>query len=201
MPVYSIILYDAVAGGAGHVRRIVTEDGAVFEKVLRRAYQIVAGCKCEPSCYSCIRNYYNQKIHDKLDRRKAANFLHTRLGALKPVQRESSAQNDSQTVTISGGEAAENYRSWEEIYDNYGFEGDDAVLDLCDIPRDGCVIMPEVKLGSQVCEPYLVWERSKVMLFDEPGGEEKQMLADAGWYVDTMETDAQKLAEILKGEA
>ena len=38
--VFSVVLYDAVAGGAGHVRRIVTEDGAAFQKVLARAISI-----------------------------------------------------------------------------------------------------------------------------------------------------------------
>ena len=200
LPIYSIILYDAVAGGAGHVRRIVTENGSVFEKVLRRAYQIVSECKCEPSCYSCIRNYYNQKIHDKLDRRKAANFLRSRLGELKPIQRECSVENNSPSISISGGETAESYRSWEEIYDNYGFEGDDASLELCDVPRDGCLIMPELKVGTQTIEPYLVWEYKKVILFDELSEEEKKLLIDAGWYVDTMEIETEKLAKILRGD-
>ena len=30
--IYAIVLYDAVAGGAGHVRRIATSDGAVFRR-------------------------------------------------------------------------------------------------------------------------------------------------------------------------
>lgn len=84
---YSIILYDAVAGGAGHVRRIVTEDGEVFSKVLRRAYHVVNDCTCDPSCYSCIRNYYNQKIHDVLNRKAAAEFLKNWLSRCTPIQR------------------------------------------------------------------------------------------------------------------
>ena len=34
--VYTVILYDAVAGGAGHVRRMVTEEGEAFQQVLQR---------------------------------------------------------------------------------------------------------------------------------------------------------------------
>lgn len=73
--VYSIILYDAVAGGAGHVRRIVTESGVAFQRVLHRALMVVDGCNCDSSCYQCLRNYYNQKIHDNLNRYLAADFL------------------------------------------------------------------------------------------------------------------------------
>lgn len=80
--VYSIVLYDAVAGGAGHVRRIVTEDGSVFQKVVSRAIAITKGCNCDPSCYNCLRNYYNQKIHDLLNRRYAYEFLEQYCGQL-----------------------------------------------------------------------------------------------------------------------
>lgn len=71
----SIILYDAVAGGAGHVRRIATEDGLPFAKIVRKAIEITKNCSCSPSCYNCLRNYYNQKIHDLLNRQLAYQFL------------------------------------------------------------------------------------------------------------------------------
>ena len=81
--VYSVILYDAVAGGAGHVRRIAAEDGAALQAVLKRALSIVDGCGCDSSCYHCLRNYYNQKIHDNLNRKKAAAFLEQWVGQME----------------------------------------------------------------------------------------------------------------------
>lgn len=83
--VYSIMLYDAVAGGAGHVRRLVTEDGSVFSKVVQKAITITKNCNCSPSCYSCLRNYYNQKIHDKLNRTYAYEFLEKYLGDMELI--------------------------------------------------------------------------------------------------------------------
>lgn len=83
--VYSIVLYDAVAGGAGHVRRMVTEKGDVFQKVVDKAIEITKGCNCSPSCYSCLRNYYNQKIHDLLNRKYAYDFLENYSGELEPI--------------------------------------------------------------------------------------------------------------------
>ena len=83
--VYSIVLYDAVAGGAGHVRRIVTEDGNAFKRVLKKALSIVKNCDCDSSCYKCLRNYYNQKIHDNLNRKQAAAFLEKWLGNMQPI--------------------------------------------------------------------------------------------------------------------
>ena len=86
--IYAIVLYDAVAGGAGHVRRLVTEDGRCFRQVVEKAIAITKGCNCSPSCYSCLRNYYNQKIHDLLNRKYAYDFLENYYGELEPITNE-----------------------------------------------------------------------------------------------------------------
>ncbi|MSS11527.1 DEAD/DEAH box helicase [Clostridium sp. WB02_MRS01] len=86
--IYSIVLYDAVAGGAGHVRRMVTEDGKVFKQVVLKAISITKGCTCNPSCYSCLRNYYNQKIHDRLNRKYGYDFLENYIGELESITDE-----------------------------------------------------------------------------------------------------------------
>ena len=86
--IYSIVLYDAVAGGAGHVRRLVTEDGEKFRLVVDKAIAITRGCNCSPSCYGCLRNYYNQKIHDKLNRKYAYDFLENYSEDLEPITNE-----------------------------------------------------------------------------------------------------------------
>ncbi|OQC13397.1 MAG: ATP-dependent RNA helicase RhlE [Firmicutes bacterium ADurb.Bin080] len=72
---HKIIIYDSVPGGAGHSRRLVTNDGVVLKKVIENAIDIMRNCNCEPSCYKCLRNYENQKIHEILDRKKALGFL------------------------------------------------------------------------------------------------------------------------------
>ena len=82
--IYSIVLYDAVAGGAGHVRRLVTDKGDVFSKVIERAIEITKNCSCSPSCYGCLRNYSNQQIHDLLDRKSAYEFLENYEGMPEP---------------------------------------------------------------------------------------------------------------------
>ena len=71
----SIIIYDAVPGGAGHSRRLVTDDGKTLYNIFKIAYHNMVSCTCDPSCYNCLRSYDNQKIHDQLDRKKAAKFL------------------------------------------------------------------------------------------------------------------------------
>ena len=86
--IYSIVLYDAVAGGAGHVRRMVTDDGVKFQQIVSKAIEITKGCNCSPSCYSCLRNYYNQNIHDKLNRKSAYTFLEDFSGSVTSLSNE-----------------------------------------------------------------------------------------------------------------
>ncbi len=72
---HQIIIYDSVPGGAGHSRRLVTENGEVFKMVIDNALKILKSHNCQPSCYRCLRTYENQKIHDNLNREKAIAFL------------------------------------------------------------------------------------------------------------------------------
>lgn len=63
---WSITLFDAVPGGAGHVLQI--EEN--LEEVLRAPRRRVSECECGPetSCYGCLRSYQNQRDHDYLSR-------------------------------------------------------------------------------------------------------------------------------------
>ncbi|MFR1525115.1 MAG: DEAD/DEAH box helicase [Bacilli bacterium] len=79
----SIIIYDAVPGGAGHSRRIVTDDGKMLYNIIERAYERMENCNCDPSCYNCLRSYDNQKIHDDLDRKLASSFLGNLIGDIE----------------------------------------------------------------------------------------------------------------------
>jgi len=83
--VYNLIIYDAVAGGAGHSRRLVTSNGETFSSIINRAASMMDSCDCEPSCYKCLRNYYNQKLHEYLNRVTAKDFLLNFCGDITPV--------------------------------------------------------------------------------------------------------------------
>ena len=76
----SIVLFDTVPGGAGHVKRLLDEEQ--FIKTLTHALEKVSSCSCggenqDTSCYNCLRNYYNQYCHDKLKRGYAIKGLET----------------------------------------------------------------------------------------------------------------------------
>jgi len=69
-----IIIYDNVPGGAGLVAELENKDTLI--QSLREACERVSGrCGCDASCYGCLRNYRNQFIHHKLDRKFAQKYL------------------------------------------------------------------------------------------------------------------------------
>lgn len=72
----SLILFDTVPGGAGHVEHIRNSLRQVAEAGLRK----VESCQCglpngDTSCYNCLRNYHNQRYHDELQRIYAIQLL------------------------------------------------------------------------------------------------------------------------------
>ena len=66
----TIVLYDNVPGGAGHVKRVEDEIGQVVASALE-----IVDCDCEKSCYRCLREYGNQWEHHLLDRNRVVDFL------------------------------------------------------------------------------------------------------------------------------
>lgn len=77
---FSILIYDDVPGGAGHVRQLSKEVTELIEE----AYKVVDGhCGCgeETCCYGCIANYYNQVVQANLSRGAAKRILGTLLAA------------------------------------------------------------------------------------------------------------------------
>jgi ATP-dependent helicase YprA (DUF1998 family) len=77
----SIVIYDAVPGGAGHCRQILKS----LPRVIRRARTILASCDCDPDstgCYGCLCNYQNQFAHGELSRGAALKYLNTLVDAL-----------------------------------------------------------------------------------------------------------------------
>ena len=75
---FSLVLYDNTPGGSGYVR--ILKEPAALEQTLRTTLEIMKSCDCggsdgDSSCYSCLRNYYNQKHHDALKRKYVIDFI------------------------------------------------------------------------------------------------------------------------------
>ena len=72
-----------LAGGAGHMRRL--QETKLLKKAVLEALATVENCTCggeskHASCYGCLRNYGNQRLHDILDRSLAISYLRRILG-------------------------------------------------------------------------------------------------------------------------
>lgn len=82
---YNIILYDNVPGGAGHVKRLMNKNSIVaslkagLEKVSKEC------CDENTSCYNCLRNYYNQSHHNKLQRKLAIDKISELLNEIESL--------------------------------------------------------------------------------------------------------------------
>lgn len=70
----TLILFDDVPGGAGHVQRIAENETRLIS-VLESTLQRMKGCECDTSCCGCLRNYRNQFCHSELNRRGVIEFL------------------------------------------------------------------------------------------------------------------------------
>lgn len=80
---WSIVLYDNVPGGAGHVRELVDEGESLFRSSLR----ILRGndehdARCHEACLDCLLGYSSQSVHEKglIDRRRALGWLQSIYG-------------------------------------------------------------------------------------------------------------------------
>ena len=75
---YEIVIYDTTPGGSGQAKRLDDKDNLIGS--IKNALEIVAGCTCggdeaDTTCYSCLRNYRNQKYHDVMKRKDAIDFF------------------------------------------------------------------------------------------------------------------------------
>lgn len=150
----SIILYDQVPGGAGHVKKI----GKHIDKVMEEAKKRVSGlCGCgeDTSCYGCIRNYTNQVYHDELQRGDA----------LKYFNKLSKAVYSEEVVSKKETEIKSN------IYDYCEQKN-------VELPVEGYEL--ELETGEMpICE--YAFEEAKVAIFEQGYDEEKMLYDSNGW--------------------
>lgn len=189
MMVYNLIIYDSVAGGAGHSRRLVTPDGKVLLKVIQRAVTIMDGCDCEPSCYKCLRNYYNQKLHDKLNRKNAADFLRDFTGEILPVEENAAEKMDSIFVSVEITESTPlkgDYSDWDEasiLFENYNGLTDTLISQGIPLADSFEV---QMQVGKQQVEAVLLWGETQTIICEDAPQHIITSLANAGWTVMNM---------------
>lgn len=68
-----IYLYDTLSGGAGYAELA----GAHLDEILQDVLALLEECpsRCDRSCQSCLRHFFNQHLRDRLDRSLGAALL------------------------------------------------------------------------------------------------------------------------------
>ncbi|HHT28322.1 MAG TPA: DEAD/DEAH box helicase [Firmicutes bacterium] len=180
--VNNLIIYDAVAGGAGHSRRLVTADGAVLSQVINRAVALLDECDCEPSCYKCLRNYGNQKIHFLLNRKKAAEFLRSFVDEIEPVENGERTNFASDSVqVVESTPLKRDYADWHEaaiLFEEY--EGLIDALMAKEIPLADAFAVSLIIDGYKL-NALMLWEDAKCVLGENLTPQELDLLNTAGW--------------------
>ena len=69
--VSEIVLYENIPGGVGYLESAIEN----FNEVLKKAYEILYNHECDTACYRCLKNYYNQRDHQYLDKKLIKSFL------------------------------------------------------------------------------------------------------------------------------
>lgn len=207
--IHSIVLYDAVAGGAGHVRRLVNDNGDKLQEVIKAAIDLTKNCTCSPSCYNCLRNYYNQKYHDILSREEAFMFLENFCGEMAPyehievpevpftttyTENETSVISD---VTFSEGLDCSAYSSWNQMQYNFpdGLEELQEMLGDRNIPIPDRAWVEVTDTRKSINSMILFkWDNQHLMIFDE----EQPLVKIEGWTsLHTNDVNGFKLAQIF----
>lgn len=201
---YDILLYDNVPGGAGHVKRLFSKDAIV--KSLKAALDKVSAECCDEntSCYNCLRNYYNQSYHNKLQRKLAIDVIKRLLfgieGISETYQNErwhwnsnvTSSKKKMKLLLGSDGRNPGN-ESADEIWDD--------LLDDC-FDDNEIKIVTEVKATSPetIANPFynksvkieetgekfvanLIWDAKQVILFLNDAYDDYLIAKKTGWDV------------------
>jgi hypothetical protein len=118
-----ILWVDKILGGSGIIEALVRE----FQKVAGAAVRHLDGHDCHASCYRCLRNYRNQRVHGVLNWRLAMPYLQA--AAVSDVEPLAPATRSTQ------GEGPE----WDEARK----EGCESPLELCLLKAIRAAGLPE----------------------------------------------------------
>ena len=202
---YAIVLFDTVAGGAGHVRRLLNET--VLENVISAACVRMKACSCDTSCYNCLRSYYNQHWHEQLDRRKAYEFLTGYIGEITKIEAETGSGKQKICFLNDGlSVKTESYLSIFSMLDELEKEKQ---VTLADLFKNGNFEKPDHNvLGFEVNgnKGYidLAWMDRKILLFCRENKESYLVAKDSEYTCillgDDFDADIEKLKMVFSEE-
>lgn len=167
-----IILYDDVPGGAGHVKRLFNEEK--FIKALETAFNKIKFECCDEStsCYNCLRNYRNQKLHRMLKRGKARDTLKHLLQII----------NDKNDFKYEVESPLYNRFPWEEIQKKDPYNRFYTKFISEDLPLADYAFF-DLSIADLKFHGVFMWEVEKIVLAESATESEKEMCMKYGWHV------------------
>lgn len=224
----SVFLYDTAAGGAGHIHRLLKQE--TLQCVLEKALYIVKNCTCDSSCYSCLRSYDNQRIHEQLDRHLAADYLESFADTCcgweqcenyqddnvpeKTVpETETTIEKQSVKPVIVLQEGIRRVDTYDELFEELEDEVEDddrQILMRLSREADSMEGAPtsyngmSIKIGEDGEEffPLMYWPKQKVMLTYQLTNDDITSLTADGWTVIPLDqnTTCKQIFNALGGE-
>lgn len=193
----SIMIYDDVPGGAGHVKRIAER----LNDVLFQAKQKVSGyCGCgeETSCYGCLRNYSNQYMHEALVRGDAFYYLDSLLtkDSVESIKEDVGTTKSEDLHELPSDEA------WAEAV-TYA-SSDEARIFAIDAAQFGCEAPSQfgyevqLKSGKVIGEAEFVWENRKIAVFTVQHRDTAEKMSQQGYKTFMIGEDNEKAFSLTK---
>ena len=166
---WSLIVYDAVPGGVGHTRRLIENKGKILHQVINEALHNVSSCSCSPSCYNCLRNYQNQKIHNFLDRSLVENYLTDYATEITYVDENFKEQNYDETgVDLVLGESRVNDMDWDTLLNYFSEDAYNSAEKLREqaYPEPDN-IFGDINYGGKIIGFDALWMDRKIIILSE----------------------------------
>ena len=182
---FDFVVFDSTPGGSGYVRQL--NHPQVLTEVLQSTLHQVETCTCggserNTSCYSCLRNYYNQKHHDYLERRYVIDFL----------KRVYDTTYEPETIN--------NETPWTKLE---RLAQSKVILELIKQLAISDVPLPkmgyEIESADHYLEAELAWPSQKLAVLDTSQFQYKDRLTQMGWLALEC-TDVENTLDKIKKE-
>ena len=167
-----IHIIDTVPGGAGYAALIASS----IDEVLSTALKIVTDCECgqETSCYSCLRTFSNQRVHDLMSRGSAERFLNGVLLGQPFI----SVQPTEEDVPLN----EPNLGGWDQALEL----GDPSLAGVANSLREAGSPAPQVGLDIGPASDWQLewaWPEAKVGVVVDLDSSREAWLTSSGWTV------------------
>lgn len=163
---YEIIVFDNVPGGAGHVKRMLDPEG--LKLAFKMAYNKVNMncCDEESSCYNCLRNYNNQKVHKDLKRRFAKEVLKDIIDNIENNKENNNIVHLRDCIDYNESYPLEEFDSWNEV--ESFIDGIDVSKFISNQIKLADFLTAIIKLPENIqIEAIAVWKNENIIIVND----------------------------------